>query len=100
LFCSIDDRPYLSVREFAYLNGERWTQSFRSRLGLRARKLYKDLYGKNAKLKRGHATFRNRVGKYPCGMLELALRTLRAEEAAAATVSAATAESADSFAAP
>jgi hypothetical protein len=78
---------FLSVREFAHLNGERWTQGFRSRLGLRAGKLYRDLYGKTAKLKRDHSTARNMVRKFPCGMLELALRQLKTEEAAAAPAS-------------
>jgi hypothetical protein len=72
---------FLSMREFQHLNGEWWSHSFVTRLGLRARKHYKALYGKSARMKRGHSTHRNRVAKYPCGMLERAMRELKAEDA-------------------
>jgi hypothetical protein len=70
----------LTVSEFERLGGENWTQSFRVSLGLRAGKLYKGLYGKDAKKVRSSTKpeWRNKVGKYPCGILEQAYRELTA----------------------
>jgi hypothetical protein len=76
-------RAYLlTVHEFERLGGEPWTQGFRVRMGLLANKLYVELYGKpprkvRTKLRR----HRNKVGKYPCGLLEQAYRELEAQNA-------------------
>jgi hypothetical protein len=68
----------LTVGEFERLGGETWTQSFRIRLGLRARELYRELYGKEAPKVRSRTNpaYRNMVGQYPCGILEHAFREL------------------------
>jgi hypothetical protein len=75
----------LTVSEFERLGGEAWTQSFRVSLGLRAATLYAELYGKKAKKVRSSTKpeWRNRVGKYPCGILEQAYRELRSKAAVA-----------------
>jgi hypothetical protein len=67
------------VNEFERLGGETWTQSFRIRLGLRARELYRELCGKEAPKVRSRTNpaYRNEVGQYPCGILEVAYRQLR-----------------------
>ncbi len=70
---------HLTVSEFERLGGERWSQSLRVRLGLRAQKLYRELYSKKARKVRSSTrpNWRNKVGKYPCGLLEQAYRELR-----------------------
>jgi hypothetical protein len=67
------------VSEFERLGGETWTQSFRVSLGIRAGKLYAEVYGKEAKKVRPkfRLGWRNKVGKYPCGILEQAYRELK-----------------------
>ena len=71
----------LTTAEFEKLGAKSWTQSFRSRLGLRARKLFKELYGKAPNKVRSSTrlSWRNKVGKYPCGILEQAYAALIAE---------------------
>src|ERR1700730_1443076 len=85
----------LTVGEFELLGGERWTQGFRVRLGLLARKLHVELYGKPPNRVRtqirpgwqGRAarSWRNKVCKYPCGILEEACRQLKAQSQLAIT---------------
>jgi len=72
---------HLTVSEFERLGGERWSQSLRVRLGLRAQKLYRELYSKKARKVRSSTrpNWRNKVGKYPCGLLEQAYRELRGQ---------------------
>jgi hypothetical protein len=69
----------LTVGEFERLGGEPWTQSFRVRLGLLANKLYVELYGKRPSKVRSSTRpeWRNKVGKYPCGILEQAYELLK-----------------------
>jgi hypothetical protein len=76
----------LTTSEFERCAGEAWTQSFRSRLGLLATKLYVKLYGKPPKKVRSstHPNWRNKVAKYPCGILEQAYRELTAQDTAPA----------------
>jgi hypothetical protein len=59
------------------LGGERWAQSFRVRLGRLAAKLYTEIYAKPAKKGRSKTAWWNKVGKYPCGILEQAYRELK-----------------------
>src|SRR5437867_1980588 len=75
--CSQYCRAYqLTLREFERLGGKRWEQSFRVRLGVRANKLYLETYGETANKVRPSAKsgWGNKVGKYPCGILEQAYR--------------------------
>ena len=69
----------LTVSEFERLGGETWTQSFRISLGIRAGRLYAEVYGKAAEKVRTKfgPGWRNKVGKYPCGILEQAYRELK-----------------------
>ena len=70
----------LTVHEFERLGGNRWTQSFRVRLGLRANKLYARMHGRKPKKVRYStmpAGWRNKVSLYPCGILEQAYRECR-----------------------
>jgi hypothetical protein len=69
---------HLTVSEFERLGGVLWTQSFRSRLGLLAKKRYIELYGKEPRKIRcpSYPQYRNKVGEYPCGILENAYREL------------------------
>ena len=71
----------LTVNEFERLGGERWTHSFRIRLGLLARTLYFQIYGKKPKKVRSSSMpgWRNEVGKYPCGILEQAYGQLKGD---------------------
>jgi hypothetical protein len=70
---------HMTVGEFERLGGEPWTQGFRVRLGLQAKKLFTELYGKAPKKVRSSTrpAYRNKVGKYPCGILEQAYRELK-----------------------
>ncbi len=75
---------HLTIGEFHKLGGEQWSQAFLVRLGIRARRLYLELYAKPPKQVRQsriRPDWRNKVGKYPCGILEQALRDLKAEDA-------------------
>jgi hypothetical protein len=73
----------LTVSEFERLGGETWTQSFRVSLGIRSGKLYAEIYGKKANKVRSSTKpdWRNKVGKYPCGILEQAFRELKGTSA-------------------
>ena len=72
-------RYEMSQLEFRRLRGELWDQSFSSRLGKLATKLYRELYGKKPPLQRSRTTMRNHVHLYPCGILEQAYAQLRAQ---------------------
>jgi hypothetical protein len=65
----------MTLREFGRLGGEKWSPSFASKLGKAASKLYREIYGKDPPT-RYDRPWRNRVGKYPCGILEQAYRKL------------------------
>ncbi len=72
----------LTVNEFERLSGEQWTQSFRIRLGQRAKKIYCEIYPSKKPKKVRTITFsggRNEVTKYHCGILEQAYKALIAE---------------------
>lgn len=66
----------LTVHEFERLGGKTWTQGFRIQLGLRANKLYAQIHGRKPKKVRVSSMpgWRNKVGKYPCGILETAYK--------------------------
>ena len=66
----------MTLREFGRLGGEKWSPRFASKLGKAASKLYREIYGKDPPQKRAHRDWRNKVGKYPCGILEQAYRKL------------------------
>lgn len=74
----------LTTQQFMKLGGEQWDHSFLIRVGKRARELYLEILGRPPKKTRPSTTgaYRNKVGKYPCGILEQAYRQVRAEEAA------------------
>jgi hypothetical protein len=69
----------LTVSEFERLGGERWSQSFRVQLALRANSLHIEVYGKSANKVRSSKKreWRNKVGTYPCGILEQAYSELK-----------------------
>jgi hypothetical protein len=72
----------LTTNEFMRLGGEDWSQSFRSRIGKRAGQVYERLYGmrRMAKVRANQMLGnRNKVRRYPCGVLEQAYRELVAE---------------------
>ena len=71
-------RYFMTLREFGRLGGEKWSPSFASKLGKAASKLYREIYGKDPPQKRASRDWRNKVGKYPCGILEQAYRKLTA----------------------
>jgi hypothetical protein len=80
----------LTVKEFEQLGGEQWTQSFRIRVGLRARELFVKLYRRKPDRVRSSpkARHKNTVGNYPCGILEQAYRELKTESAEPMTLPA------------
>jgi hypothetical protein len=65
--------------EFRRLRGELWDQSFISKLGKTATKLYKAVYGKAPRLIYSGIANRDRVHRYPCGILEQAYAQLMVE---------------------
>ena len=69
----------LTIHEFERLGGEPWTQSLRIRVGILAKKLYRQIYGRKLKKDRSSTmpSWRNKVGKYPCGILEQAHKECR-----------------------
>lgn len=88
-------RYFMTLREFGRLGGETWDMSFRSKLGKTASKLYREIYGKDPPQKRASRDWRNKVAKYPCGILEQAYRQLTAEsQSSAGSASEATAHNA------
>jgi hypothetical protein len=70
-------RYEMTQLEFRRLRGELWDQSFISRLGKTASKLYREIYQKKPTLKYSRTAKRNHVHKYPCGILEQAYRQLK-----------------------
>jgi hypothetical protein len=77
-------RHTMTLREFGRLGGENWGQDFRSKLGKAASKLYREIYGKEPPKGRSDRDWRNKVAKYPCGILEQAYRQLTAESQSSA----------------
>lgn len=65
--------------EFRRLRGELWDQSFISKFGKRAVKLYMEIYGKKPRLKRSRSAKRNHVTLFPCGILEQVYEQLQRE---------------------
>jgi hypothetical protein len=74
----------MTLREFGRLGGETWGMAFRAKLGKAASKLYREIYGKDPPQKRASRDWRNKVAKYPCGILEQAYRQLTAESQSSA----------------
>lgn len=73
----------MTTREFERLTlGEKWDQSFRSKFGKRAVGLYVEIYGHRPGRTRKSTmpSDRNKVHKYPCGVLEEAYRQLKSGE--------------------
>ena len=73
---------HLTANEFRRLGGEEWSHGFQIKLGLRAKALYVELYGKPPRRVRSNRLvreWRNKVGKFPCGILEQVYRQLKAE---------------------
>lgn len=66
----------MTLREFGRLSGEEWDQPFRAKLGKAAAKLYREIYKKEPSKRRASMAWRNKVGRYPCGILEQAYRQL------------------------
>jgi hypothetical protein len=77
-------RHTMTLREFGRLGGENWGPSFRSKLGKAASKLYREIYGKEPPTGRSDRDWRNKVAKYPCGILEQAYRQLTSESQSSA----------------
>jgi hypothetical protein len=75
----------MTLREFGRLGGARWDMSFRAKLGKTASKLYREIYGKDPPQKRSSRDHRNKIAKYPCGILEQAYRQLTAESQTSAS---------------
>jgi hypothetical protein len=69
------------VRDYERLGGEYWTQSFRVTLSIKVNKLYAELYRKKPPQVRDstYPKYRNKLGKYPCGLLDQAYRELKGE---------------------
>ncbi|MGH1574141.1 hypothetical protein ACRAWG_30270 [Methylobacterium sp. P31] len=72
----------LTTQQFMRLGGERWDRSFTIRVGKRARAIHEELLGREPKKIRPsvRGAYRNKVGLYPCGVLEQAYRQVRAED--------------------
>jgi hypothetical protein len=79
LYCRVH---HLTVKEFERLGGETWSQSFRIRLGQRAKEMYSQAYRKEPKKVRS-LPFKGKVNQFPCGIIEQAYRELIAEGAQA-----------------
>lgn len=79
LYCRM--RP-VTVKEFERLGGETWSQSFRIRLGQRAKESFLQVYQKEPKKVRSFP-FKSIVNQFPCGIIEQAYRELIAEGAQA-----------------
>src|SRR5262245_55576056 len=67
----------MTLREFCRLTAEKCDQPFRAKLGKAAAKLYREIYKKDPPKRRASIAFRNKVGRYPCGILEQAYRQLK-----------------------
>lgn len=74
----------LTTQQFMKLGGEKWERGFLVRVGLKASTLHHELLGKAPKKQRSNVrgAHRNRVGLYPCGILEQAYQQVLAEQAA------------------
>ncbi|KAA0124285.1 hypothetical protein CIW48_08125 [Methylobacterium sp. P1-11] len=72
----------LTTQQFMRLGGESWDRSFTIRVGKRARAIHEELLGREPKKVRPsvRGAYRNKVGLYPCGVLEQAYRQVRAED--------------------
>ncbi len=73
----------LTTQQFMRLGGEKWDRGFTIRVGKRARLVHEALLGKVPKKVRPpvKGAYRNKVGLYPCGVLEQAYRQVLAETA-------------------
>jgi hypothetical protein len=83
LYCRVH---HLTVKEFERLGGETWSQSFRIRLGRRAKEIYSQAYRKEPKKVRSlpfRPNYKSKVNQFPCGIIEQAYRELIAEGAQA-----------------
>lgn len=76
---------HLTTQQFMKLGGEKWDRGFTIRVGLRAAKIHEEVLGKAPKKVRSSTkgAYRNKVGSYPCGVLEQAYRQVRSEDDAA-----------------
>jgi hypothetical protein len=74
----------MTLREFGRLGGQTWDMAFRSKLGKSASNLYREIYAKDPPQRRASRDWRNKVAKYPCGILEQAYRQLSAESQSSA----------------
>ncbi|ACL62233.1 hypothetical protein [Methylobacterium nodulans] len=76
----------LTTQQFMKLGGEKWDRSFLIRVGKRARLLHEEILGRAPKKVRPSikGAHRNKVGVYPCGVLEQAYRQVLAEQSASA----------------
>lgn len=71
----------LTTQQFMRLGGESWDRGFLIRVGLRASAIHHEILGIGPKKVRPNVkgAHRNKVGKYPCGVLEQAYRQVLAE---------------------
>jgi len=71
----------LTTQQFMKLGGETWGRGFLVRVGLRASALHHEILGTAPKKVRSNVkgAHRNKVGRYPCGVLEQAYRQVKAE---------------------
>ena len=72
-------RYAMVIREYRILKGETWDASFSARLGKAAAKLYREVYEKRPKQMRSAYAYRNRVTRFPCGIIEQAYQQLRSQ---------------------
>lgn len=70
----------LTTNQFMRLGGEQWDHGILIRVGRRASHLHNEIFGKPPKKVRLGVGFRNKVGVYPCGILEQAYRHVIASE--------------------
>ena len=73
-----------TAKEFMKLGGEQWDHSTLTSVGLEAARLYAEIFGRPHRKVRSSKTagHRGMVGKYPCGILDQAYRTVMAKKAA------------------
>ena len=77
----------LTTEEFMRLGGESWSQSFKVRVGIQAAKLHREVFEQPIQKQRKRRNWHNKVGVYPCGIMEQAYRIVKErEEAEAAPV--------------
>ncbi|WP_336489307.1 hypothetical protein [Methylobacterium nigriterrae] len=82
--CKLCRVMLLTTQQFMKLGGEKWDRGFLIRVGKRARLLHEEILGKVPTKVRSSikGAYRNKVGLYPCGVLEQAYRQVLAEQAA------------------